>query len=258
MDGFYAKLVERSALEEDGDLDLYGIYASYLGIEDVVIDAYWIYLRDATAKNSVMRLRRQGFLDWRRVAITQGDVVDTHTFGLRGAGTLGAFDFEAEAAYQHIDIDNNDNDSDSWAANLELGYTFDTTCTPRISLGAAYFEDDDDDLAFNRLASDWEYSLIIDKLGILTGFWTLNAGVSAMVTECIELDLNVAYFEADEGTRNDDDEMGWEIDLCAVYDYSEDLSFEVGYAHFFTDDDDNALGLDDDLDYVYFETKLCF
>ena len=42
VDAFWAKLVETGAVEANGDVDMYGIYGSYLGLEDIVIDAYWL------------------------------------------------------------------------------------------------------------------------------------------------------------------------------------------------------------------------
>ena len=42
VDAFWAKLADLSPQEEDGDTDFYGVYASYLGIENVTVDAYWV------------------------------------------------------------------------------------------------------------------------------------------------------------------------------------------------------------------------
>jgi len=234
VDALWAKLVERSPAEEDGDADLYGIYASYLGIEDVTIDAYWLFVRDAA--------RVTGSLD-------------THTFGLRGAGTLGMLDFEAELAYQLCDWDDacGDDDWDNWAANLEIGYTFDMNYTPRVFLGGAWFEGDDEDGVFWRLYSNWEYSQFLDNTG-LTNVWLGRAGVSMMPTETLTAALLVSYLEIDEDFGADDD-LGWEVEVNLCYAYSEDLSFELGYAHLFEGD---AIAGDDDLDYAWFETKICF
>ena len=248
VDALWAKLVERSPLEEDGDIDLYGIYASYLGIENMTLDAYWLFVRDAA--NFVGSL-------------------DTHTVGLRGAGTVNALDFEAEVAYQWLDLDHAEN-SDALAANLEVGYTFDMSYSPRVYLGGAYFEGSKDDMPFNRLFSNWEYTMF-DFLGEqsnanMTNFWTARAGFSLMPTETLKVTLGAAYLQLVEdysvdgpwwcpGHKNSDD-LGWEIDASLSYAYTKDLSFQGGYSHFFTGD---ALGRHtDDFDYLYFETKLCF
>ncbi len=254
VDGIWAKLAERSPLEEDGDIDLYAIYGSYLGIENVTLDAYWLFIRDAA-----------NYFGSR----------DTHTVGLRGAGTVNALDFEAEVAYQWLDLDDADN-SDALAANLEVGYTFDMSYSPRVYLGGAYFEGSDDDRPFNRLFSNWEYTMF-DFLGEqsnanMTNFWTVRIGGSLSPTETLTVSLGAAYFQLVEDfsvdapwwCRVDDpgDELGWEIDASLSYAYTKDLSFQAGYSHFFTGDalDNNLIGDDDtdDFDYLYFQTKLCF
>jgi len=250
----WSKLVERCAVEEDGDTDLYGVYASYLGIEDMVIDAYWLFVRDARAKGTTQQtLFGQPFGPPKNTYGT----LDVHTFGLRGAGTMGAFDLEAEVAYQYLDsnVTGAEGDSDAWAGNLELGYTFDMELTPRIFLGGAYFEGArDGDAPFNRLFSDWEYSKNYDMMSQLTGFGTGCAGVSAMATESLMVAMTWAYLELDRAGNNDND-LGWEGTLSLLYDYSEDLSLEVGYSHFIQGD---AAPTDDDQSYLYFETKVCF
>jgi hypothetical protein len=162
--------------------------------------------------------------------------------------------------------------------------------TPRVYLGGAYFDaGDGEDVAFNRLFSNWEYSEFLDVNGNLSNAWLVRAGVSAMPTEDIELLLAATYLASVEPTKTLqpfwpwdldelDEELGWELGLYMTYNYSEDLSLEVGYAHFFVGDglsDDNFLGFvgnfssqngyasavgtgDDDADYLYFETKVCF
>ncbi|MCX5757376.1 MAG: alginate export family protein, partial [Candidatus Hydrogenedentes bacterium] len=47
IDGIAAKLAENSPASEDGDIDLYGLYGSYLGIENITLDAYALMVRDA-------------------------------------------------------------------------------------------------------------------------------------------------------------------------------------------------------------------
>ena len=260
VDALWAKLAERSPLAEDGDIDLYGIYASYLGIENVSLDAYWLFIRDAANYSGSL---------------------DTHTVGLRGAGTVNAFDFEGEVAYQWLETGESayywlyrDHTvvSDALAANLEVGYTFDMSLSPRVYLGGAYFEGSDDDRPFNRLFSNWEYSLLLDTMGQMNNFWTARAGFSMMPTETLKVSLGAAYFQMVEGwkewvtdwfgpfpigeTIKTRDDLGWEVGASVSYAYTKDLSFQGGYSHFFTG---NALGDNtDDLDYLYFETKLCF
>ena len=78
VDAFAAKLAESFGDWGDDDLDFYGIYGSYTGFEDVVIDAYWLFIRDDVA--------------------FAGADADLHTVGARVAGALGAIDLELEGA----------------------------------------------------------------------------------------------------------------------------------------------------------------
>lgn len=258
-----AKLAERSGIEEDGDINLYGVYASYTGIEDVVLDAYWLYIRDA--------------------ANFRGGL-DAHVFGLRGAGNAGAFDFEAEAAYQLQDWERKDvfrvdgeTKSDALGGNLVAGYTFDAAYTPRVYAGGAYFSGNDDDLAFNRLFSDRKYSLILDTQANLSNIWLVHGGLSINPTESLKLTASVGYIAALDGreiarflwwSEDSDKPLGVEAGLRADYAYSEDLSFAVGYSHLFALDglDDGnfvpnngaALAFSEDADYLYAETQISF
>lgn len=260
------KLSETFADFADGDVNLYGIYGSYIGLEDWQFDLYWLYLmEDEIARNTGAPVTNAGLAS----VGFPGPIAkntDIHTIGLRGAGTFGAFDLEAEVAYQFGEIDrvntsflglfgDDDLDYDAFAFNVEAGYTFDMTWTPRIYLGAAFFEGGDDnnnglfrrnndDLAFNRLFSNWEYSEFLENTD-LSNSLIIRGGISAMPTEKISLLLAASYFEVDQ-TRDQggflwwrntsDDTLGWEVGLYGDYQYSEDLVFRAGYAHFFGDD----------------------
>jgi hypothetical protein len=255
--GMWMKLAETFGDFSEDDVDLYGVYGSYLGLEDVTIDAYWIYIEDD-------------------IPLIGGGTVDHHTVGLRGAGAVGAFDFEAEVAYQFGDVDMDDVDLGAWGGNVELGYTFDVAWMPRPYLGFAYLEGmDDDDLAFNRLFSNVEYTEFLTNTDMSNAL-IYRAGIGVMPTECLALQLTGAYFEADEEAdlgwcRDADDDIGWEVGLYADYQYSEDLVIRAGWAHFFAEDgleDGNLItqnGLapwvgdeDDDYDYLFIETELRF
>ena len=257
VDAFSLKLSETFNDFTEGDVNFYGIYASYLGMEDWQFDLYWLFLHEEEAASFTGAPVAS--------AIFGGNTeeVNIHTIGLRGAGTYGAFDLESEVAFQFGEVDrrrigffgNNDLDYDAWAFNLEAGYTFDMTWTPRVYLGAAFFEGADNnnngffgnnnnDLAFNRIFSNWEYSEFLENTALSNAI-IYRAGISASPTEKISLLLALAYFEADEevpGNRflwwgsDADDELGWELGLYADYQYSEDLVFRAGFAHFFGDD----------------------
>ncbi|HOD51372.1 MAG TPA: alginate export family protein, partial [Candidatus Hydrogenedentes bacterium] len=321
VDLFAAELAEGGPFEEDEDVWLYGLYGSYLGLEDIVIDAYWLWVRDARRLSDT---NLGWFGEWIEdvFSLDDYDPTNLHTVGLRGAGTIGAFDFEAEFAYQFGDADqvgflfrpffygDDDADFQAWAGNLEVGYTFDMAWQPRVWLGAAYFDGEDNrdisfwewlspfdspeaSVSFNRLFSNWEYSQFLDDT-TLSNSWLVRGGVEAMPTESLELRLVVSYFDSLEAfdapahinlfgyripiagpfsfwTMENDTPLGIEAALYATYHYSEDLVFEAGWAHLFTDDGAtegqyvllNGLGFsggtgDEDADYLYVETRIQF
>jgi hypothetical protein len=320
---FHSILAEGGSFtEQDDDVTFTGVYGSYTGLEDIVIDAYWLYVRDPRRLNDTNFIAP---LEWIEdiFGLDDYDAGNLHTFGLRGAGQIGAFDFEAEAAWQTGDYASQQgflfkpfiygDDSaeyDSWGANLELGYTFDIAWQPRVYIGGAYFDGEDDrdvsfwewinpfdlpdaSVSFNRLFSNWEYSEFIENTD-LSNALVYRAGVSASPTESIDVLLALSYFqtleEFDEPlnwnvggfkipvapalsflTEENDDELGWEAGLYVTYNYTEDLAFEVGWAHFFAEDGvtggqfsgGNGLTFiggqdDDDADYLYFETRIGF
>ena len=274
LDAVAAKLYESLGDFAEDDVDFYALYGSYTGIEDVTLDAYWMFIRDDA-----------GYVE-RFIDI---DGADLHTIGLRGAGVIGGFDFELEAAYQFGDVDGvasacpfgfgeADVDIDALALNAELGYTFDASWQPRLFARFAYFDGGEPDtscwsndytLPFNRLFSNVEYSEFIDQTA-LSNVLVYSLGMQAMVTETLELKLVGSYYQADEDYFGVDDELGWEIGFYADYQYSEDLAIRAGYAHFFGQEGLNAAliadnGLtfwpgneDDDYDYVFLETEISF
>jgi len=232
VDAIAAKLAE-NPFEEDGDTDLYAVYGSYKGIENITLDAYWMMVRDAAAIQDT----NLGWLGewWEDVlGIDNYDVTQLHTVGLRGAGTYGAIDFEAEVAYQFGDLsstaaqfrlangtgygpDKDDVNDGLWGANLQVGYTFDMDLKPRVFAGGAYFGGQDErdlnfwqwtgavlcpvwhpkaSVSFNRLFSDWQYSNFVDAMGqACTNLWLAYPGVSVMPIENLTLEVSGAHVE---------------------------------------------------------------
>lgn len=278
IDAFAAKLAETAGDWGQDDINLYGVYGSYIGIEDVVIDAYWLFLQD----DDVMI----------------GNDIDIHTIGLRGAGTMGAFDFDLNVAYQFGDVDGQrsacpfgfgkaDVDYKAWAVDAQIGYTFDVAWQPRVFAGFAWYDggspdeshwSNDRELPFNRLFSDIEYSEFLDNFDSLSNVMIYSLGVQVMPTEAVALKLVGKYFDTDRDRLvyafpchyKVGDTLGWELGLYADYHYSEDLVIRAGYAHFFGDDGLEgsfvlANGLlpvrgddKDDYDYLFIEAEISF
>jgi hypothetical protein len=322
VDAFWSKLAERSPMEEDGDTDFYGIYASCSAVDRWVFDAYWLYLRDGV---SLSQTALGPFGEWFEDlwGVDNYPTTEIHTAGLRAAGEWCGFDLEAEAAYQWGEAGTvgagfapffyGDDSAEygDWGAQLTIGYTFsDVAWQPRVYLSGQYYGGEDNrditfvdwlnpfyrpqaSVSFNRLFSGWETDDFFDASN-LSNIWMAVLGVQAMPSENLEVGLDVIYTEALANfdtpvlaeigknwinvmpllpfwTRKGDTDLGWEARIWASYAYSDDLSFECGWAHLWTGDgiedgvftDMNGLGLfagidKDDADYVWLGTKLTF
>lgn len=283
VDAFLAKLVETRTLESDGDVDLYGVYGTYYGLEMLDIDAYYI-LVDAAIQGGARPSTKS----------------DVHTLGGRvyGSAMDDALTYNVEVAYQFGDVGNlisgapgaGDSDVEAWSINAMAGYTFaDVSYTPEVHVEYAYFTGDDDSLdsdfeQFSRLFSDVHYGKInlggnLDENA--TNMHIFRVGGSVQATDTLSLhgdwllfilaedDINAldpgvgaAVFGASQGGvtgLESDDGAGSEVDLWAELQYSEDLKLSAGWSHFFADDaEENAFGNDDDLDYLWWEATLVF
>jgi hypothetical protein len=290
LDAWWAKLLERSPLEGDGDVDFYGVYVTWTPVEDVAFDAYWMYVRDAAAIED-QNLSLPGEWMERRVGLDDYGVTGLHTIGFRNAGTRAAFDWEVEVAYQFGNADaagalftspflplgalayGDDHASwDSWGGHFEVGYTFEAVWQPRVYLAGYYYDGEDNrglsfwdwlnpfhkpdaSISFNRLFSDHEIDWFLCT-SALTNSWELAGGVSVTPVEKLELTFDVTYqeivapfdyppyFEVGPWripvlpglsfwTEEGDDDLGWQTSLTLSYAYTEEVSFEAGWTHFF-------------------------
>lgn len=286
LDAVASKLAESYGDFGEDDTDFYALYFTYTGVENMTLDAYWMYLRDE-------------IVDTGGKADLPGNQVDLHTIGLRGAGTLGAFDYDLEAAYQFGEVDGvpsacpygfgeADVEYGAFGANAEIGYTFEMAWTPRLFARFAYFGGGDTDylknysndreMPFNRLFSNWEYTEFFantDESNLI--YYAL--GMDVAPTEALSFQLVCGYFQADErvpsqgwwlGADDSEKTLGLEVGLYGNYQYSEDLEIRAGYAHFFGQGglEQNYFifnGLapwggdeNDDYDYLFLETELSF
>lgn len=233
VDAWWAKLAEMSPIEQDGDVDFYGVYGTYSGIEQVSLSAYWTLVRDA-GRNALTG----GWppREWAEdlFGVDQYDVTNIHTVGIRLFGGWNALDYDLEVAYQFGEADSigftfpqggilgmygdSGAEYDHWASDLEIGYTLDVAWQPRFYIGGAYFQGEDKrdltfaewinpfdradaSVSFNRLFSAVWYSSLLDIVGgasCLTNFWQARAGVTAHPLEAVDTGLSVAYYEVDE------------------------------------------------------------
>ena len=229
IDAWWTKLAENSPNEEDGDVDFYGVYGTYKAFEPVDISLYWLYVRDAAARNDTQgAFLPELFEDI--VGLDDYGVTNFHTVGLRAWGTSNAWDYDLELAYQFGNADavgatfpvasilgiygDDDANFNNWAADLAVGYTFDVNWKPRIYIGGAYFGGEDNreisfwewlspfrdssaSVSFNRLFSSIWYTNIFDILGgaaNFSNFHQVRVGVSAKPTEKLDTGVDIMYF----------------------------------------------------------------
>jgi len=228
LDLWGAKLFDDGGAEADGDVDFYGVYGSYTGVDAMALDAYWLFLRDGGRIND----SRLGFAsEWLERVWGVDDYAGTrlHTIGLRASGAVGALDFEAEVAYQfgragHAGslfrpafYGDDGANYGNFGVNLEVGYTFDVPWEPRLFLAYAWLEGEDKrdigaldrlaslvnpyytrdaSISFNRLFSNWYYSNVLDGTD-MSNAHIFRTGLGVAPTEKIEIGLDLGYYLAD-------------------------------------------------------------
>jgi hypothetical protein len=211
---------------------------------------------------------------------------------------------QAGALFQPALYGDNNAKFDSWGLNSEIGYTLDRAAwQPRFFLAYAYLGGEDKrdisfgqwidylinpfytapaSVSFNRLFSNITYSYLLDGTD-LSNAHILSAGASVSPNEKIEMGAWLTYLRTVAPFQNpvlpyftfrsqkNDPELGWQIDLYAAYQYTEDLSLEVGATHLFTGKGlrqghfNNSNGLEfnagtarKNASYAYFELILSF
>ncbi len=314
LDVFAAKLAEGWAGWGREDIDFYGLYGACALSDAHTLDAYWFWLHDDTAVGE-SRISRQAAWMQRVMGVNQYDATHIHTVGTRVAGAFGAVDYDIEGAYQFGDAGQvgalfrpgyyGDHNAkyDAWAVNAELGYTFDIAWTPRVFLAYSYFGGEDRrdisfgrwlaswlhpyytapaSVSFNRLFSNWCYSLLLDSSD-LSNVHIPKAGIEIAPTDTIEVLFSLTWLRTVAAfhrprmpwlsfwTAQNDKSLGWESYIEVTYHYTEDVYATVGWARLFTGRGlrqghfNNSNGLEfnggvgqKNADYLYFELGIAF
>ncbi len=278
VDAWWSKLAE--SFSSDDDIDFYGIYGTYAGYESVSASLYWMFLRDASPLNDTnFSPAGEWFEDLR--GLDDYSATELHTIGTRLFGGWGAFDFDWELAYQFGDAGQQgfgfkpvggiygDDGAEfgSFGTDFEAGYTFDTRFSPRVYLGGAWYEGEDNrdislleflnpfyrpeaSVSFNRLFAhtSGKYSFILDSGQTLTNFQAVRLGLELQPTEKTELAFELEQFWVDEvfdrpasqlpflsfWTRESDDDLGLQTSIWGRYYMTEDFWIRFRWEHLFT------------------------
>ncbi len=221
VDAFASKLAENT-FQDDSDIDFYGVYGTYSGLDAVNLSLYWFFVRDAT---EIPRFETTQLGRWVNTQLGY-DYSSTklHFLGTRLFGRSGGFDYDLELAYQFGDASHmgslfrpvgslfGDPSAryDHWAAELMIGYTFqDVAWQPRVYVHGVFFEGQDNrnisfwdwmnpfyrpkaSVSFNRLFSDKNYMPTVNDNSWLSNFYQANIGLEVQPTPKLRLHAHVA------------------------------------------------------------------
>jgi hypothetical protein len=275
-----------------GDVDMYATYARYEGFKDQVLELLYIFNHDGreltdTHSSGAMRWMEDQF------SVNQYHNTNLNVLSARASGTkalfgAGTLDYNVEVAYElgsagqvgstfslapagFASVYGDDRANwNTWGGNFDVGYTFDTTFTPRVHLAGLYFGGEDNrkldfghwlasaidpfykpraSVSFNRLYSGTEFSNFLDSTD-LSNVWGLCPGASAVLFKNFTVNGLVQYWQSLANFNAPHDSLpslgfwskknsgflGVETLLYAHYDYTSDLAFEAGWGHFFVGD----------------------
>ena len=233
IDAWWAKLADTSPAEKDGDVDFYGIHGTYSGIEAVKLSAYWMFVRDA---RGIAPETNRGFIgEWleEMVGVDDYDPTQLHAIGMRAWGNYASFDYDLELTYQFgeagrygsmmrpvgFGYGDNDADFDNFGMDVELGYNFDVKYSPRVFIGGAWLQGEDNrditfgewlgsyvnpfyqgqaSVNFNRMFSNINYCPAYQDNAWLSNFKQVRIGASIKPTDKTWVMLRVQKLWADE------------------------------------------------------------
>lgn len=264
VDAWYAKVVEElkdDRLDEDDDVDFYGVYATTSNFEDVglkTLDVYGLVLRDNGLDNTAKPLALTypvGIIK----SLTADRTATIWTVGARAVGVLPmleTLDYNIEGAYQFGSIASSD--ISAWAIHSEVGFSMPDIMTgPRLGVFFSYASGDGSpgsgtSHTFNNL-----FPTNHNKYGTMDFMnWQnmYDIGGNLTVKPIEKLTAVVAYHHLGLAEENDawygsprpdlyfgagkkinidgENGVGDEVDLTLTYDYNKYVEFQGGYSIF--------------------------
>jgi hypothetical protein len=253
IDMIYSKIDENHNGPED-DIDLYGANVNYKFAEyNAVAEAYWFSEMDRGSIASTSGLT--GVVG----SFASGDTRtnDTNTIGGRVQfDPISQITLGAELAYQFGDYQATNlapsRDRNAWALDIFGTYRWDYTWKPELTLEYVSFSGESDVTAgstadygsWNTLYRGRFYTAYEDFREFVYGTTDtadqsgtqnsnmLQAKVGIKPLEDLLLEGSISWFWTDEDVASRNDQIGWEFDTQATYDYTEDVSFGLLAAWF--------------------------
>jgi hypothetical protein len=254
------------------DDELYSLYFTLKTIENHTLDLFWVYFHGDNAGTS---FGTQGN------AVTPGKV-EYHTIGLslRGMFDVAAgLDYAINAAYQFGDFDSATtanglpSDVKGLAVEAELGITFNADNKFRIFLRFLWSEGRDGNDSgyiplFIETHSNEGYRARYGLMDIIpvANVITVQAGLHFDPNADWTLGATFIWATTDEDVfvaGQNEDKLGWEIDIFAEYRYSKETTFGAGVGIFLPDNATPTVGgvagNDDDTAFLfYLQTRVVF
>lgn len=267
LDFFYAKPVpvQRTRFDDyDEEFDFYGIYYTYSGIRDHMIDLFFFAVDDTRNRTN-----------------PNGNAGDVTRFTLGGmfSGKAAGFDYLAMLAGQWGTWAGDN--IEAWAWSLDGGYTFgDVAWKPRIGLGFDWASGDRDAFDGSVETFDQLFPLGHAYLGFMDFFarqnvQALNANLTLWpVAERVRFRATYHAFWLESrddaiysaggaaGRRdpmgNSGRNAGSEIDLTLLWKVDAHSAFLLGYSHFFEGEFIQETGPSSDADFFYIQYQFKF
>jgi len=250
----------------DENEDFAGLYGSYMGIEDQVIDLYLLYRRNNDSDDIVGEDGERGHEKlW--------------SLGARFKGKAGGFDYVAEAGYQFGEYASDD--IGAWMFEVGVGYGFnETSWKPHLDLTWIAASGDDDPNDGDKGTWDQLYTFGHYYLGYVDAIgrqnvssprlrlklkpdenWLVFADVHyfwVMTTRDSLYNAGGKAYRSRTGLKAPGKSVGWEIDVHAKVKIEKHFNIWFGWSHFFAGDYLSDTGSSDDADFLFLQMVLNF
>lgn len=243
--------------------NFYGLYSTYKGIVDHVVDLYFLGLND-----------RGIFVN----ANNRPGDLDVYTIGARFAGKSGDIDYDVEGAGQWGKWDGDD--VKAWMVGSEAGYTFKSVpMTPRLGVGFDYATGDDSPRdnthgTFNQLYplghAHLGYIDLVARQNVIAPSLSLSFKPHKRVTTRVAwyhfwLDSNLdALYNSNaipirrNATGSSGNDVGDELDVTVSWQIDVHSSVLIGWSHFWPSNFIESSGFSRDADYCYLQYQFKF